>query len=83
MEQNGKLEAAKSRDTSLSGTYRVTASSLNLRSRAGTSKPIITSMPNGAKVQCYGYYTEVSGTKWLAVVYGNYTGYASAKYLKK
>ena len=82
-EQNGKLEAAKSRDTSLSGTYRVTASSLNLRSGAGTNKTIITAMPNGTKVQCYGYYTEVSGTKWLLVVYGNHTGYASVKYLKK
>lgn len=84
---NVKLEGAKSKDNALTGAYKVTASSLNLRMGAGTSKTIITSMPAGAKVNCYGYYTTVSGVKWLLIAYkkGNvtFTGYASIKYLKR
>lgn len=78
-----KVESARSRDKSLAGTYKVTASALNLRAGAGTGKKIITAMPRGAKVQCYGYYTDVSGTKWLYVVHKGQTGFASSKYLKK
>lgn len=78
-----KIEGAKGKDNSVSGTYTVTASSLNLRAGAGTTKTIVAAMPIGSKVQCYGYYTEVSGTKWLYVAYGNKTGFASIKYLKK
>ena len=33
--------------------------------------------------QCYGYYTDVSGVKWLYVAYKNVVGFASSKYLKK
>lgn len=78
-----KVDSAEKFDKSLSGTYTVTASSLNLRKGAGTSKAILTEMPKGSTVQCYGYYTDVSGTKWLYVVYGKYTGFASSEYLKK
>lgn len=78
-----KAESAKQKDTSLAGTYKVTASALNLRTGAGTNKTILAVMPNGAKVQCYGYYTSVSGTKWLYIVYNGITGFASSKYLKK
>lgn len=78
-----KIDVAKSYDKSLSGTYKVTATSLNMRSGAGTSKSIIVSIPNGAKVSCYGYYTDYEGVKWLYVTYGGYTGYCSSKYLKK
>lgn len=78
-----KAESAKSKDTSLAGTYKVTASALNLRTGAGTNKTILAVMPNGAKVQCYGYYTSVSGTKWLYIVYNGITGFASSTYLKK
>lgn len=78
-----KVESAAKFDKSLSGTYTVTASSLNLRSGAGTGKAVLTAMPKNATVQCYGYYTSVSGTKWLFVVYGKHTGFASSKYLKK
>lgn len=31
----------------------------------------------------YGYYTDVSGVKWLYVAYKNVVGFASSKYLKK
>lgn len=44
----------------------------------------LASMPKGATVQCYGYYTEESdGTVWLYVVYNGQTGFASKRYLKK
>lgn len=78
-----KVDSARSKDNSLKGTYKVTASALNLRAGAGTNKDILAVMPQGAKVQCYGYYTSVSGTKWLYVVYNGITGFASSKYLKK
>lgn len=78
-----KVDDAKGKDSSLKGTYKVMASSLNLRAGAGTKKKILEVMPNGAKVQCYGYYTRVSGTKWLYVVYNGITGFASSKYLEK
>lgn len=79
------LEAAKSRNTALKGTYTTTAN-LNLRSGAGTNKTIIVTMPKGTKAICYGYYTEVNGTKWMLVdsmVGGKkYTGFCSKNYLK-
>lgn len=78
-----KVDAAQSKDKNLAGTYTVTASALNLRAGAGTGKTILEEMPNGAKVQCYGYYTSISGVKWLYVVYKDITGFASSKYLKK
>lgn len=78
-----KIDAAQSRDKGLAGTYKVMASGLNLRAGAGTGKAIIAVMPNGAKVQCYGYYTSVSGVKWLYVVYNGITGFCSEKYLEK
>lgn len=81
--KNVKVDYARSKDDSLKGTYKVTASALNLRAGAGTNKDILAVMPQGAKVQCYGYYTSVSGTKWLYVVYNGITGFASSKYLKK
>ena len=80
---NVKVESAKSFNKALAGTYKVTASALNLRTGAGTSKSVIEVMKNGEKVQCYGYYTTVSGTKWLYIVHDGQTGFASSKYLKK
>jgi len=80
-----KVDYAEKLDKTLKGKYKVTASALYLRTKAGATKAdtIITSMPNGAEVYCYGYYTAVSGTKWLFVAYKGMTGFASAKYLKK
>lgn len=80
-------DAAKSFLSSVAGTYRVTASALNVRHGAGATKKKMVAIPNGTKVQCYGYYTSVLGTKWLYIqfTYKNvqYTGFASSKYLKK
>lgn len=81
---NTKLEYAKSQDKSLAGTYKVTASDfLSLRAGAGVGKTELAKMQPNEKVQCYGYYTSVSGVKWLYVVYKQYTGFCSSQYLKK
>lgn len=79
-----KVEYAQKKDAGLSGTYKVTASDgLNVRTGAGTNKSIILAMPYGALCQCYGYYTDVNGVKWLYIAYKDKTGFASSKYLKK
>lgn len=82
-----KIDPAQSLLKSLSGTYQAT-SDLNMRAGAGTSKTILTVIPKGGKVSCYGYYTNVNGTKWYYVTYKNpkgtlFTGFVSSKYLKK
>jgi len=81
------VEAAKSFLNSLGGNYTVTASAINIRAGAGTSKAILTTIPKGTKVQCYGYYTTVNGTKWLYIQFEQnkktVTGFASSKYLAK
>lgn len=80
-------DAAKSFDKSLAGTYKVTASALNVRSGAGVGKALLTTIPKGTKVQCYGYYTAVGAVKWLLVQFDykgtEYTGFLSSKYVKK
>jgi len=77
------IQVAKSKDNSLSGTYRVTASALNIRSGAGTTFPSLGEIKKNKTVKCYGYYNTVNGTKWYLVVYGEITGYCSSKYLVK
>ena len=54
-----------------------------MRAGAGTGKTELAKMQHEEKVQCYGYYTDVSGVKWLYVVYKGITGFCSSKYLKK
>lgn len=81
-------EAAKSGPvSSLAGTYKVTASALNVRHGAGSTKKIMVAIPKGTAVKCYGYYTAVQGVKWLYIQFAykgvNYTGFASSKYLAK
>jgi hypothetical protein len=78
-----KIASAKSFDRAYAKTYTITASALNLRSGAGTDRPIIKSMPKGAKVTCYGYYTKNDATVWLYVKdQDGALGYCSKKYLK-
>ena len=83
--EDTKVDAAKSFKESLAGTYKVNTSSgaLTLRTGAGTDKKKICSMPKGALVKCYGYYTEVSDVRWMLIEYEGTTGFASGKYLKK
>lgn len=80
---SAKAESAQSFDKSLAGTYKVTASALNIRAGAGTNKKSLATIPNGKTVQCYGYYSVIDGVKWLYVAYGDITGFCSMKYLKK
>lgn len=84
---SAKVESAKNKSKLYNGTFRVTASSLNLRAGAGTSKAIITTLPKGVAVFCYGYYTTYKGTPWLLIEYKEngktYTGFASKNYLLK
>ena len=78
-----KIASAKSFNRVYAKTYTVTASALNMRIGAGTDKPIIKSLPKGAKVSCYGYYTQNGATIWLYVKDQEGTlGYCSKKYLK-
>lgn len=82
---------AGSYDKSTAGTYEVTASALNVRHGAGTSKKIMTTIPKGTKVQNFGYYTKYNGTRWLYIQFTKngvkYTGFSSEGqnkgYLKK
>lgn len=80
---SAKAESAQNFDKSLAGTYKVTASALNIRAGAGTNKKSLAAIPNGKTVQCYGYYSVIDGVKWLYVTYGSITGFCSMKYLKK
>lgn len=80
-------DSAKSFDESVAGTYKVSASALNVRHGAGTAKKIMVAIPRGTEVRCYGYYTTYSGTKWLYIQFTykgvKYTGFTSSKYIQK
>lgn len=80
------VAGAESFSKSIAGTYKVTASDgLNLRYVPGklTSDNVVCAIPNAKKIQCYGYYTVVDGTKWYLIAYGSKTGFVSSAYLKK
>lgn len=73
-------DPAKSKNKSLAGKYKVTAKSgLNLRMGPSTKKSIITVIPFGTAITCWGYHTG----DWYLVEYGKNAGYVSKNYLKK
>lgn len=80
-------DAARNFMSPLAGTYKVTATKLNVRHGAGLNKMIMVTIPRGTAVKCYGYYTQYLGTNWLAIQFTyngvKYTGFASSKYLAK
>lgn len=77
-----KVDVAKYYDRTIAGKYRVTASTLNMRS--GVNKTVLKTLKNGAIVQCYGYYNkDDKGQKWLYVIGDNTTGYCYSSYLQK
>lgn len=81
-----KVEAAKKRDKTLAGGYKVIAPvSLHIRAGAGTTKASLGTLKAGTVVQNYGYYNVASNNaKWLYVTTPDgITGYCSARYLKK
>lgn len=79
-----KVASAQSMDKNLAGTYKTT-SALNMRAVPGVLKSdnIITEIPKGASVQNYGYYTMISGIKWLYIAYNGKVGFSSSEYLKR
>lgn len=86
---SGKVETscyAKSKDATLAGTY-VTMSDLYCRNDAGSNKKALCLIPEGTKVQNFGFYTTFNGVKWLLIqvtINGiQYTGFSSSKYLKR
>ena len=77
-----KVDYARSKNDAFSGTYETTAN-LNLRTGAGTGKPIQLTIPKGDKVTCYGFYTAAGGVNWYLVAYQTKTGFVSSEYLKR
>lgn len=80
-----KVDAAQKKDKTLAGTYKVTASSLHIRTGAGTTKKSLGTLKNGTEVKNYGYYTVASNNvKWLYVQTDEgVVGFCSSRYLKK
>ena len=76
-----KVDYARSYNKSYSRAF-TTTSDLNLRAGAGMGKKIITVLPKGTKVRCWGYYTVNENIIWLLVQYKGYTGFCSKYYLK-
>ena len=78
-----KVDPARSFERSYAKSYTVTASALNMRTGANTTKTIIKALPEGSKVTCYGYYTKIGATIWLLVKDADgVIGFCSKKYLK-
>lgn len=72
---------------SYAGTY-VTTDALRIRHDAGTKYKVMTVLPKGTKVQCYGYYSlSKNKSTWLYVKVTlkgtEYAGFCSKQYLKK
>lgn len=80
-ESTVKIDPARSFEKGYAREY-TTTTDLNLRTGASTAKDIVTVIPKGKKVRCYGYYTVYGSTRWLLVQYGKHTGFCSKKYLK-
>lgn len=81
-----KVAYAQSRDASLAGSYRVTANDgLNMRYKPAvlTDDNVVTVIPTGAIVRNYGYFTSVSGVRWLYVAYKDMVGFIHSGYVKK
>lgn len=76
-----KVDYAASFNKAKAGTYRVTAGSgLNMRRGASTEKAIIDTLPAGALVSCYGYYTG----EWLYIkAESGAVGFCHGDYLEK
>ena len=83
-----KTDPAKSFERAYAKTYTVTASGLNLRTKAATTYqgkpvPVLRVLQNGEKVTCYGYFTKNGETIWLYVRdKDGVVGFCSKKYLK-
>lgn len=63
-------------------TFKVTASSLNMRSGAGTSYKVVGSISKGTKITTSSS-KKVGSTTWYKTTSGGKTGWVSGKYLSK
>lgn len=79
-----KTSPAQSFDKSIAGTYKATTA-VNMRSTPGVLDPsnVLTVVQLNEKVECYGYYTNIDGTKWLYVQKGSIVGFVCSKYFRK
>lgn len=75
------VAAAKSFSKALAGKYKVNASAVDMTYSPNGDK--IVSIKRNETVNCYGYYTCVSGINWLFLEYKGNVGYCSTKRLKK
>lgn len=82
-EVTGKVSPAQSFDDSLTGKYKVSAASLNMRYVPGlyTESNVVRVLRQNEVVQCWGYFTQKPEAKWLLIQIGSLTGFVDAKYL--
>lgn len=77
----------KEKDATLAGTYKVTASSLNIRHNAGTDQPILIAIPKNTRVQTDGSYNSYNGSIWPYVTFEyksiQMAGFCSINYLER
>lgn len=73
---NGKY--ANKFDKLYAGTYKVVVSALFLREGGSVNYKELTLMHRGARVQCYGYYSDIDDV-WLYVVYNGIKGFAKLR----
>lgn len=80
-----RVAPAASFDSKYSGTYVVTADSLNMRYRPAfyVTENVVKILRKGQTVQCYGYYTAVDGVRWYYITYGLLKGYVCGSYVRK
>ncbi len=81
-------QSAKSCDASLAGTYYVNSKTgLNVRDGAGTNYKVLVAIPCNKRVECYGYYTDANGIRWLYIAFEysgiKFIGFASAEWLSR
>ncbi len=71
--------------TDMSGTGTVNCTTLNVRSGAGTSNSVVTTISKGQSVSITGSAKDGTGTEWYAVTFTksgkSYSGYVSAAYI--
>lgn len=79
-----KVRPARSFAVKVAGKYTAKAE-LTLRCGAGTGFTAVTTLPKGATVRCYGFYTKTGDARWLYVRVNNSStvGYADERLLGK
>lgn len=82
--ENLKIIDTDTFKTAYIGNYKVTAlQSVNVRTSAGTTNPVIQPINRDTVVYCDGQYATVGNTVWYHITLNGLDGYASGKYLEK